>query len=232
MPRKILDLELSEISLVGDPANPLAKVVLYKSAPKVAPVEKAQCRLCKTNVDEGDKYCRDCGAPFYKKETMDPKDTPPVTEPTPAPVEKKDDKVEKALAEQVAKAAALEAEVAQLRKAQKVRDRRDDIAKTMSSVPADMAVLAERMVELESRDAELAKYFEGILKSANELLKKSDILKQASTSSQVDLSDAEAELDRRADELVKSKPGLTKSQAYREVLHNDPALYAKYRDSK
>lgn len=229
--KTILDLEVDEISLCGTPANPPSKVTLFKSKKPAVPVQKATCRLCTVPVDDGDKYCRNCGAPFYKKETMDDKEkatTPPVD------VEKADkEKTEKALADQVAKTAALEAELTKLRKAQQVRDKHDYIAKAMGAVPGETGKLAESMVELEGFSPELAKFFDETLKSVNALLEKSVVLKQASQpASKADATSPESELDRLADEVMKAEPGLTLAQAYRKALHSNPELYAKYRDSK
>jgi len=66
MARKLLDLVLEEISLVDSPANPGAKILLAKRAPVEKDDTPVQCRLCDMPVEKDDKFCKGCGAPFYK----------------------------------------------------------------------------------------------------------------------------------------------------------------------
>jgi len=74
--RKFVDLEVEEVSLVAAGANKHDKkngayVRMIKADGRINVVEKASgatCRICATGVADSDKYCRGCGAPFYKTE--------------------------------------------------------------------------------------------------------------------------------------------------------------------
>lgn len=65
MARKLRHIKIDEISLVDSPANPLARVVLAKRVLAKADDDET-CRLCNMSVAKEDRYCKGCGAPFYK----------------------------------------------------------------------------------------------------------------------------------------------------------------------
>lgn len=86
MPATLSGLRINEVSLVDRPANQHAKVLLAKREPSKKmdpdPVDvhvdrmsssadaktDPSCRKCGQSVDHIDKFCKGCGAPFYKAE--------------------------------------------------------------------------------------------------------------------------------------------------------------------
>jgi len=75
MPQVITELRVDEVSLVARPANQLSRVTLTKREDPMEDtdyISKGACRLCENKADAADKFCRGCGAPFFKNEEIDP----------------------------------------------------------------------------------------------------------------------------------------------------------------
>ncbi len=94
--RKFIDLTINEVSLVADPACPPATIKITKARgqmDRINTVVKAstvECRICAQKVADEDKFCKSCGAPFYKtapkEESVPEEKIEPVAEAAPEPV--------------------------------------------------------------------------------------------------------------------------------------------------
>lgn len=235
----ITDLEVEEVSLVANPANKPSRVTLWKSAPKepsVPKTEKAaqECRICTQAVDGEDKYCRGCGAPFYKSENEEPKMTES-TDPKAATTEdiaKSREATEKAMAEELAKRdealAKANAELSALRRERIVSAKCQHVEKSMAAVGAPAEELAEKLVALAEKDAELAKYFEALLVKASEVMAKSALFGAVTEPTAQAVGDIEKKVDAMVAAKMAEDKTLTKAKAEARVWHENPGLYKDY----
>src|SRR5579862_2742978 len=67
MPDILRGLKLSEISLVDRPANPHARVLIAKAASD----DDLECSECGEDLEDGDQFCGQCGAPAPPEDGMD-----------------------------------------------------------------------------------------------------------------------------------------------------------------
>ncbi len=261
MVKVFTDLEVEEVSLVSDPANPKARVSLLKARNKKSAdpdrndniVDKAEgtmCRLCDTKVADADRYCRNCGAPFYKAAHIKDEDmnknekTEPVAAPAaPAPADgdvakaleterAEREALAKRLDEQAKENEALKKSLAEQSRTMKLANAKDRVEKTMKGIPGDG--LADKLVELAEANPELAKAFEEFLVKASALIEQGEAFKQASAN--VTKAPAGSTVQERVDVLVKAaieaNPKLTKAQAEAQVWSENRNLYAEYEDER
>lgn len=238
MKRKFVGLEVEEISVVSAGANPHAHIVLLKSTKKLEKKDDQQCRLCSTVVNAGDKYCKGCGAPFYKTEEIMDEKLKAELEKQAAEVAKANaeltervKKSEEALAAANARTAELEKKNAETARIAKVRDKKDSIKSTMKGLPAP-ADLAEKLVEIEEKvGEELSKYLEEVLAKAAALVEEGMLLKQTSagvTKNASAVSSVQKKVDELVAELQKADPKLSTAKAEAQVYTAHPALYKEY----
>lgn len=249
------DLKVEEVSLVSAPANKPALVTLFKSAQKA---DKPTCRGCGTSVAASDKYCKNCGAPFYKAAPTEDSmtDEQKAAEAAKQAAEQKvaDEKAaEIAKAAEVAKAnaAALEKEraekadlekknadlserIAKLEKDGRIAATKGRVAKSMKAVPVEASELADKLVALAEKDADLATYVETVLGKCSELIAKGELLAQKSKG--IENGSAGSTVEQKVDALVAKKlaedPKLTKAQAERAVWRENAGLYAEYEQER
>lgn len=248
------DLKVEEVSLVSAPANKPALVTLFKSAQKA---DKPTCRGCGTSVAASDKYCKNCGAPFYKAAPTEDSMTEEqkAAEAAKQAAEQKA-AVEKAAAEKVAaekaeaeaaiakanaekaelekKNADLSERIAKLEKDGRIAATKGRVAKSMKAVPVEASELADKLVALAEKDADLATYVETVLGKCSELIAKGDLLAQKSKG--IENGGATTTVEQKVDALVAKKqadePKLTKAQAERAVWRENPGLYAEYEQER
>ena len=251
------DLEISEVSLVSAGANQPAFVTLFKSkgagmkcpecGSAMSPGEKCPkcgaseakksdsggqtCRGCNTSVEAADKYCRGCGAPFYKRETMDENQKiEKALADAKAEMQKAFDAEREKLAKEAeARESALKAKIAEQARVEKKRDAVERVGKLFKSVPAQADELADKLVEIEEKAPEVAKYFEEILGKCSVAIAEGELLKQkADAQDPVGGDDVLAQVDKKVAEKLASNPKLTKHQAEAEVWRENRDLYSKY----
>lgn len=71
MPHELLDLVVEEVSLVDEPANGQARVLIYKAADfKPGESETVTCKKCGYEMAKGATECPKCGAPVAAAEPM------------------------------------------------------------------------------------------------------------------------------------------------------------------
>jgi|GEM_PF-1716486 len=68
----------------------------------------------------------------------------------------------------------------------------------------------------------------GILKSANEVVKKSDVFKEYGSSGTGDAGSAWAKIENMANSIIQKGEGMSKAQAISKVLEDNPELYNEY----
>lgn len=78
-------------------------------------------------------------------------------------------------------------------------------------------------------DEELLEKVESILDAAKARMKKADLFNEVGDSGE-DITDAEQTLEKRVKETLEKDSSLTRAQAMREVLKEDPQLYEEYRN--
>lgn len=211
-PKRIFsDIQIHEISLVSAPANPDAKVLLFKSK----------------------------GVP-HKEITLPEKTTPTPEETKPAEVAKAAEPVKTETTEEMKKSLRAEiekelqtkldkasAETAKLQKTLRVRDKLDFVKTVLKAIPGEADTLADHLVTLEDASPEVAKSLEATLKACSELIAKSELLKQKSSG-----LPAAGSLDERVETLVKAKRAsnsqLTAAAAEAAVWTENPQLYSEY----
>jgi hypothetical protein len=250
MATRLRNLRLKTVSLVDEPANPDATVVLYKrkeirmadqTAPPAAPpapaepaAKAATCPNCGT--EGAGKFCADCGASLSGGDTAT----------------KALEKRLSAASEEIAKARA-EAESAQKRAAEAeqlakferdTRRKGEFVAKAAAySEIAAADKLGPALMALTDAAPDAAKVIEEVLASANAVVKES----RANGSPFVDRgagrgpvaksgdapvgqdTDAMREIQKRAAELVSTGKAKTLAAAVTMVGRQDPALVAKHR---
>ena len=81
-----------------------------------------------------------------------------------------------------------------------------------------------------AHDAQFGDELEEVLKAANERIETGDFTKEVGDGGD-DVTNPTNELEKRAKELRKSNPDLTKEQAISKVLEDDPDLYMDYLNS-
>lgn len=255
MPKTAIDLEVHEVSLVGNPANPESKIVLTKSA-RVDVVTKKDgpvCRLCETPVGDEDRYCRSCGAPFYKSGDPDDKEknmeenvdgkteesvaTPegaskadtPATPATPVAKAEVMETVSKSDFEALQKTLdEVQKSLVVERRIAKVKATRDTVEATMKSIPAETDELAENLVQLAEKAPELAAYFEGLLTKSSELVSSGQVLEQVASSATTTAKTADDIHKAKVEELVAS--GMSRIKAEAEAW--TPELVEQYEKEK
>lgn len=249
MATRLKKLRLNEISLVGDGANPGARVLLYKSEdefkacdeckdPKACALEKG-CAVKKTGTD-GDRLATsgsgNNGGDFQKETNMSQdksKDAPAATS---------SEDIQKMISEQVAKALSAEREQHQLvvkeltssiEKMKTDSEERDRIAKAKTLV-TKVAGLDEALVvkgllgasaDTTALIQKLADLAEGALKQAKAF---EDVGSGARPASVATAGEALKQLDAAAAEIRKSDSKLTPQQAFAKAAAANPALYDAY----
>jgi len=163
MPQVISGLRVDEVSLVARPANQLSKVTLTKREDVIERhnVSKGACRLCESKVESADKFCRNCGAPFFKNEenesmvkTDDEKVAAEQAEADEAAAAAEVAKTDAEIAEAeavIAKADAELAEIAEAEQAEQTEKSAVDLAK------AENDELREKLAKSELREKVLVK---------------------------------------------------------------------------
>jgi len=275
--RKITELEIQEISLVSQPACPQATIEITKSRRQNI-VQKAagvECRICGTRVKDEDKFCHECGAPFYKSEEpvkkedkvedpkvekteeattevektevpaeqveappVEPPDVPPAEAAPPPEPETPDpaEDLDKSAVDGVV--VAKDAEIAELKKTLlekerviKKKEAADRITATMKSLPVKIEDLAELLVALAEKDADLAKSVEGIFAKASTLID-GGALEPATVESKGEGNSTVLDrVAKMAQDRAKEK-GITLQKATAEIWHENPGLYSEYQKEK
>lgn len=126
----------------------------------------------------------------------------------------------------------LQKRVAELERKEKVNEAQARVVASMKSVPAKADELADKLVALAERDAELAEYVEGLLKKASALIEKGGLEQVASTSPETVEKTAEQKVADKVAELRKSNPKLTKEKAEALAWEQNPDLVRQYENEK
>ncbi len=279
MPKKLHKLNLNEISLVGDPASPGAKVVIAKSAKKFVDFLKAKISKAAITTDEAlvanelqdamfalsRSLCSivdDADLSLPEKMTMLAESTEQFLElvQTKGEGDMADKTKEEMAAEEKAKQDAAEAEkvkkaaeekekaeaVAKAQAVEKqledVRKQNADLLETVNKMKADKenevrvqkskdiaglaaGVKQEDVAEiLKGLNADQTAKFEAIIKTLGEQVKAGDLF-HAKGQSVAKAGSAQAIIDGKVEEIMKSNDKLTKEQAFDRVVKADPKLY-------
>lgn len=281
MPKKLCKLKLDEISLVGDPASPDAKVVIAKSAKKFADILKAKISKTAITTDEAlaaneiqdamfalsRSLCSivdDADLSLPEKMAMMAESTEQFMELV-QPQTGEGDMADKTKEEMDAEAKAkLEQENAdkvkkaaeEKAKAEEIAKANEAVAKQLEDVRKENAALAEQVKKMreeketevrvqKSKDiaglaagvksddvAEILKglnadqttKFEAIIKTLGEQIKTGEMFRPVGQSV-AKAGSAQATIDSKVEEIMKSNAKLTKEQAFDRVVKADPKLY-------
>ena len=135
----------------------------------------------------------------------------------------------KAKTELVEKAAQLERELGvEIAK----RERTEYVAKaeqTLGNIPGHtLDEVVDLVLEAKARDPQLGARVEKALESSSAALQGGALLVEAGTASPMSSGGAWSRIEKSADELMKTQPGLTKSQAITKTIQTNPDLYGAY----
>tara|TARA_R100001440_G_scaffold2471_2_gene7054 strand:- start:4077 stop:4991 length:915 start_codon:yes stop_codon:yes gene_type:complete len=135
----------------------------------------------------------------------------------------------KAKTELVEKAAKLERELGvEIAK----RERTEYVAKaeqTLGNIPGHtLDEVVDLVLEAKARDPQLGARVEKALESSSAALQGGALLVEAGTASPMSSGGAWSRIEKSADELMKTQPGLTKSQAITKTIQTNPDLYGAY----
>jgi hypothetical protein len=212
---RLTNLAVHEVSLVERPANPEAKVVLFKSADG-APAQEEEKEMAVEKKEE---------APVVKEE---PK--PAVAEVSKADFEELQKSL-KALQDDLATKAAANVDLQKkLDEETKVRKAKDAVARATSlykSIPAKSDELGAALLALSEAAPEASKVIEAVLVKCNEAMAKNALFEQIGKT-EVTPDSAEGQLDAMVVVARKASPELSKAQAEAQVLRQNPDLYARF----
>ena len=280
MPKKLCKLKLNEISLVGDPASPDAKVIIAKSAKKFADILKAKISKTAITTDEAlaaneiqeamfalsRSLCSivdDADLSLPEKMAMMAESTEQFMElvqPQQGEGDMADmtqeEKDAKAKAEAAAEAEKVKKAAEEKAKAEEIAKANEAVAKQLEDVRKENAALAEQVKKMreeketevrvqKSKDiaglaagvksddvAEILKglnadqtaKFEAIIKTLGEQIKTGEMFRPVGQSV-AKAGSAQATIDSKVEEIMKSNTKLTKQQAFDRVITADPKLY-------
>jgi len=168
--RRLVKLDVDEVSLVESPANTGSKVTLFKAIhpafkptpdPRPEPEPGTYCRICLEAVEAADQYCKNCGTEFHKKEKHMTKQE--AEKAAAEKVETEKGETEKAEAEK-AEAEKVEAEKAEAEKveaekieAEKIEAEKAEAEKIEKAQMTELEKVSSRVVELEKANADLVR---------------------------------------------------------------------------
>lgn len=233
---RLVDLEVHEVSLVEKPANPDARVVLFKSAE--APADKAappsmKCPKCGGQMAGG--KCSKCGymAPKEKSEMTEQKTETPVPEPKSEVTKAEFEAVSKALKDLQDKLAAkeqanveLEKKLAEETRVRKVKDSVARVAKEFSHLPAKADELGTALLTIAEKASDASKVIEDVLAKCEESIAKSPLFKQVGKS-EAPANSATAEFDQLVAKAMADDKSLSKYAAEVRVINQNPELYGR-----
>ncbi len=255
VPKILMNLRLKRVSLVDDPANQMARVVLHKrveEAPvsdvKDAPSEKAKkddgdgdmdvaCGKCGKGMRKDANYCAGCGDRSAKM-------APPVPDPKEASLLKglspevqaliskaQTDAAEasRVAAETIAKMKLTEDRLEKMEQ-EKVEKEFISKAKGLTHLSGKAEVIGRILKNLAKDHPEDEKELLTILQAANKAA--SPLYKQAGTRGAGDVNAPQTAADEialKANEIVKSSGGkINYSTAQDQVIHDDPSLWRRH----
>lgn len=247
MANRLRKLKLNEISLVGDGANPGARVVLFKSEnefkpcdeckdPKSCAVEKG-CAVKKTGTvvsplatDASGNSSED----IQKEQDMTEKDKAPAAT-TPEDIQKMvSESVTKALAEQKTQhAEVVKALTGQIEDLQKANQEVVLVAKTKAITDRIAGLdpelvkkgIAKANADTEALIEKMASLVEGALKTAKAF---TDVGHAAQPGTVLKAGEALAQLNAKAEEIRKGDSKLSIHQAFAKAAAAEPKLYEAY----
>ena len=251
--KQLFNIRLDELSLVDDPGNQEAKVTLFKRADGAQSEEATMADI--TAVTELTKKLEaalakmedqtNSTADLQKKLDALQKENDDLTKAAKESQGKKpndkmgdeDDDMMKGLAPEaraLVEKALSKAEESEKKLAKMEDDRLEQAfiskAAKLDHLPADAETLGpilKRMSMKQIGDEDFDQIHK-LLSGVNEVLKSSEIFKSIGHGGAMIKSGAEAELDTKAAELMKSDSSLTREQAATKAMEQHPELYAKY----